>query len=199
MIKRIVVSALFLILIGYAVYSFAADNGEDETNGPNEYDVSGDTSQEGSGMMPPNTPKGIQEGEQAPDFELETVEGETIRLSDLKGKKVFLNFWATWCPPCKEEMPEMQKFHEEFGEEVEIVAVNVTTTETGIDDVQKYLDQQGYTFQVPLDKRNQVSSEYQAITIPTTYFIGTDGIVQQPRQVGPMNYDFMVKMKDDLK
>ncbi|WP_085508504.1 redoxin domain-containing protein [Thalassobacillus devorans] len=198
MIKRIVVSALFLILIGYAVYSFA-DNGKDEANGPNEYDVSGDTSQEGTGMMPPNTPKGIQEGEQAPDFELETVDGETIRLSDLKGKKVFLNFWATWCPPCKEEMPEMQKFHEEFGDEVEIVAVNVTTTETSVDDVQKYLEQEGYTFQVPLDKRNQVSSEYQAITIPTTYFIGTDGTVQQSRQVGPMTYDFMVKMKDDLK
>ncbi|MFG6120756.1 redoxin domain-containing protein [Thalassobacillus sp. B23F22_16] len=197
MIKRIVVSALFLILIGYAVYSFA-DNGKDEANGPNEYDVSGDTSQEGTGMMPPNTPKGIQEGEQAPDFELETTDGETIRLSDLKGKKVFLNFWATWCPPCKEEMPEMQKFHEEFDEEVEIIAVNVTTTETSVDDVQKYLEEEGYTFQVPLDKRNQVSSEYQAITIPTTYFIGTDGTVQQPRQVGPMTYDFMVKMKDSL-
>ncbi|MFG6115003.1 redoxin domain-containing protein [Halobacillus sp. MO56] len=198
MIKRLGISILVLGLVGYAIYSFT-DNGSDETDGPNEYNVSGDTSQEGTGIMPPNTPKGIQKGEQAPDFELETVEGETLRLSDLQGKKVFLNFWATWCPPCKKEMPEMQKFHEEFGDEVEIVAVNATTTETSMDDVKKYLEQEGYTFQVPLDKKNQVSSEYQAITIPTTYFIGTDGIVQQPRQVGPMTYDFMVKMKDKLK
>ncbi|SEB14126.1 Peroxiredoxin [Thalassobacillus cyri] len=198
MIKRLGISILVLGLVGYAIYSFT-DNGNDETNGPNEYNVSGDTSQEGTGIMPPNTPKGIQEGEQAPDFELETVEGETLRLSDLQGKKVFLNFWATWCPPCKKEMPEMQKFYEEYGDEVEIVAVNATTTETSMDEVKKYLEQEGYTFQVPLDKKNQVSSEYQAITIPTTYFIGTDGVVQQPRQVGPMTYDFMVKMKDKLK
>ncbi|WP_028782891.1 redoxin domain-containing protein [Thalassobacillus devorans] len=198
MVKRLGISILVLGLVGYAIYSFT-DNANEETSGPNEYNVSGDTSQEGTGIMPPNTPKGIQEGEHAPDFKLETVEGDTLRLSDLQGKKVFLNFWATWCPPCKKEMPEMQKFHEKFGDEVEIVAVNATTTETSTEDVRKYLEQEGYTFQVPLDKENKVSSDYQAITIPTTYFIGTDGVVQQPRQVGPMSYDFMVKMKEKLE
>src|SRR5699024_11314526 len=52
----------------------------------------------------------IEVGEEAPDFELETLDGETTKLSDLKGKKVILNFWATWCPPCQKEMPEMQEF-----------------------------------------------------------------------------------------
>src|SRR5690625_4184045 len=62
------------------------------------------------------TEVGLEEGNQAPDFELETIDGETVRLSELRGEKILLNFWATWCPPCRAEMPDMQKYHEEENE-----------------------------------------------------------------------------------
>ena len=74
----------------------------------------------------------LREGAEAPDFELTTLEGETVKLSDYRGKKVILNFWATWCPPCKAEMPHMQNFYEENKDkDVEIVAVNLTNMDKG--------------------------------------------------------------------
>ncbi|MBM7552627.1 peroxiredoxin family protein [Thalassobacillus pellis] len=196
MVKRLVAGAVLLILFGLVVYTITS---EKEQTGPEEYNVSGKTGQEGTAMVPPNSSEGLEPGDRAPDFELETLAGETVKLSDLKGKKIFLNFWATWCPPCKEEMPEMQKFQEEFGDEVVILAVNVTGSETSVKKVKKYIEEKGYSFTVALDKEDEVTDQYHAFTIPTTYFIGTDGTIQQKRKVGPMTYDFMVEMKEKLK
>ncbi|WP_267902155.1 peroxiredoxin family protein [Lentibacillus cibarius] len=71
---------------------------------------------------------GLQKGNIAPDFELTTLEGEQVSLSDYRGQRVVLNFWASWCPPCKAEVPDLQKFYE--NKDVEILAVNLTKTET---------------------------------------------------------------------
>src|SRR5690625_3090301 len=71
---------------------------------------------------------GLDAGQLAPDFELQTVNGETMQLSDLRGEKVLLNFWATWCPPCRAEMPDMQNYHEGYDDGV-ILAVNLLETE----------------------------------------------------------------------
>src|SRR5690606_33071951 len=96
---------------------------EVEDTGSNLYDVTGDTSVSG-GMIAPAESVGIQPGEIAPDFELETLDGAVVKLSELKGEKVILNFWATWCPPCKEEMPEMQEFYDKYGDDINVIAVN---------------------------------------------------------------------------
>ncbi|MFP4021177.1 MAG: peroxiredoxin family protein, partial [Halanaerobium sp.] len=66
---------------------------------------------------------GTEVGMQAPDFTLKNMDDKEVSLSDYRGQKVFLNFWASWCPPCRQEMPDMQKLHEEYGEEVVILAV----------------------------------------------------------------------------
>lgn len=129
---------------------------------------------------------GIQIGTKAPDFELKTLDGKTVKLSNLQGKKVVLNFWATWCPPCKAEMPEMQKYHEEINDEVIILAVNIDPQL----DVQKFVDEMGITFTIPLDEEDLVSTDYQVISIPTTYFIDTKGIIQE-KHIGSMTYDQM--------
>ncbi|MCA1023165.1 TlpA family protein disulfide reductase [Halobacillus litoralis] len=156
-------------------------------------------SQDGAGMTAPNAPEGLQQGGAAPDFTLETLDGETVSLSDFKGKKVFLNYWATWCPPCREEMPEMQRFQEAHGDEVVILAVNGTGSEKSVEKVEDFVQDGGYTFPVLLDQELSLNQNYQIISIPTTYFIGTDGIIQEPRIVGPMTYEDMEKMKNALK
>ncbi|GGF10276.1 thiol:disulfide interchange protein tlpA [Halobacillus andaensis] len=198
MIKQIGAALFLIVLVGFIVYNEVGKEETDTSGELQEYDASGDPSQEGTSMTPPNAPSGLQVGDQAPDFELETLDGESVKLSELKGQKVFLNFWATWCPPCKEEMPEMEKFHNEYGDEVVVLAVNATETESNESDVDKYIEEEGYTFPVLLDKDSEVNNDYQAMSIPTTYFIGTDGQVQEPRKVGPMSYDFMIEMKDAL-
>lgn len=134
----------------------------------------------------------------APDFELTTLEGETVRLSDYVGKKVFLNFWATWCPPCKEEAPDMQAIYEAYKDQgVEMLAVNVTNKENGEAAVAQFVKEHGLTFEVLLDKEAVASSMYQVITLPTTYMIDTKGNMVDAIE-GPMNEALMKELINKL-
>jgi peroxiredoxin len=137
---------------------------------------------------------GIAIGVKAPDFELKTLDGKNVKLSDFKGKKVILNFWATWCPPCKAEMPEMQKFYEEDHKDIVLLAVNIDPQL----DVQKFVDEMSITFPIPLDEDDEVNSVYQVISIPTTYFIDTKGIIRE-KHIGAMTYDHMKNYLSNLK
>jgi peroxiredoxin len=139
--------------------------------------------------------RGLSKGASAPDFELTTLNGEKVKLSDYKGKKVILNFWATWCPPCKAEMPHMQKYYEKNAEKenVEILAVNLTSMDDGKDKVQEFADGYELTFPIPLDVDGGIGEEYRAFTIPTTYMVDTKGLIQH-KIVGPMNEDMMAEM-----
>lgn len=134
------------------------------------------------------TKEGLAKGEVAPDFELTTLDGKAVKLSDYQGKKVILNFWATWCPPCRAEMPHMQDYFEEQAdrENVEILAVNLTTEDRGLDKVETFVNEYGLTFPIPMDKEGEIGSIYQTVTIPTSYILDTDGRVQN-KIVGPMN------------
>jgi peroxiredoxin len=116
---------------------------------------------------------GIEVGNTPPNFELKTLTGESVKLSDYKGKKVMLNFWATWCPPCKAEMPEMQKFYEANKEKVEILAVNMDPD----NDVAGFVKNGGFTFPILLDEENDVNRDYGIVSIPTTFFIDEQGII----------------------
>ena len=117
---------------------------------------------------------GIEIGKSAPDFELTKLDGTNVKLSDLKGKKVILNFWATWCGPCQQEMPDMEAFYKEHKENVEILAVNYTPSEkVGEEKVSNFIKEKGITFPVLLDKNIDVTTAYKVITIPTSYFIDT--------------------------
>jgi peroxiredoxin len=141
------------------------------------------------------TKEGLAKGEVAPDFELTTLDGKAVRLSDYQGKKVILNFWATWCPPCRAEMPHMQKYFEEQAkrENVEILAVNLTTKDRGLDKVQSFAREYELTFPIPMDKKGEIGSTYQAATIPTSYILDADGRVQN-KIVGPMNETMIEEM-----
>jgi peroxiredoxin len=117
----------------------------------------------------------LKEGTKLIDFELEDLEGKKVKLSSLKGKVVFLNFWATWCPPCREEMPSMQKLHLELeGEGLEILAVDLQEDRKT---VANFLQENGLTFKALLDRSGRVGSMYGARSIPTTYIIDKKGFV----------------------
>jgi len=121
------------------------------------------------------------------DFEAVGLDGNIIKLSDYKGKIIFLNFWATWCPPCIEEMPFLQEIYDEYkDQDVIILAVNSTSVELrgGTDSqkaesqTRKFIKEKGYTFPVLLDKEDEAWSIYMQRGIPTNYIIDKKGIIR---------------------
>lgn len=134
---------------------------------------------------------GLEEGNLAPDFQLQSLDGKELKLSDLKGKTVILNFWASWCPPCKAEMPHFQKFYlDHKNENVEIIAINLTTQEDSTTDIEDFVDDYGLTFPILLDSNGILGKTYQAITIPTSYMIDTQGFIRK-KIIGPMNTELL--------
>lgn len=113
-------------------------------------------------------------GDLAPDFTLKNLQGEEVSLSDFKGQPVLINFWATWCPPCRFEMPAIQKMYEQYQDEGFVVlAVDV---EEPISTVKQYIEQGGYTFPVLLDYKGQVANgPYRIRAFPTSYFVDREG------------------------
>lgn len=146
--------------------------------------------------------EGLKEGEMPPDFELSSLDGETIKLSDYKGKKVILNFWATWCPPCKAEMPHMQQFYETKADKqnVEIIAVNLTYAERVSNKrskVETFRNEYKLTFPILLDENGEVGKTYRPITIPTSYLIDTNGIIRK-KIIGPMDEEMMEQLVSEM-
>jgi peroxiredoxin len=127
-----------------------------------------------------------QKGFLSPDFALETADGEIIRLSDLRGRPVIVNFWASWCPPCREEMPALERVYQAYQDQGALVlGVNSTVQ----DDRQKALDfaaEQGLTFPILFDSTGEVTQQYGVRALPTTYFIDAQGIIQEVIAGGPM-------------
>ncbi len=117
-----------------------------------------------------------QVGKPAPGFTLKTPRGETLSLADFRGKTVVLNFWATWCPPCREEMPSMEALYRQCrNQPFAILAVSEDRDETS---VKYFLEEMGLTFPVLLDKDTAVGRAYRVLALPTTYVIGPDGKIK---------------------
>lgn len=120
-------------------------------------------------------------GDEAPDFQLNQIsknnELETVRLSDLEGKGVMLNFWATWCKPCEAEMPYMQELYPEYKDRgVEIVAVSLDSTELVVD---RFVDEYDLTFPIPHDQNGEIRDLYKVGPIPSSFFISPDGEIEE--------------------
>ena len=127
-----------------------------------------------------------QQGFLAPDFELATSNGETVKLSDLRGQAVLVNLWATWCPPCREEMQSIEKVYKEYKDQGFLVlAVNMTYQ----DDTQKipaFVAERELTFPILLDETGNMANDYQMRSLPSSYFIGRDGVINEVVIGGPM-------------
>lgn len=130
---------------------------------------------------------GLKIGQQAPDFELTDRSGRVIRLSDLRDKTVVLNFWATWCTPCRAEMPEMEKFYDGYRDrDVTILAVNATNSEASSKTVERWLQDKSFTFPIVFDAAGEAARMYRIYAYPSTYIIGPGGLILEKHQ-GPMN------------
>lgn len=119
----------------------------------------------------------------APDFQLPSLDGSTVTLSTLKGQVVLINVWATWCPPCRAEMPTIQAAYETYGRQgFTVLAVNLRENPRT---VAAYLQQFGLTFPALLDLDGQVSSLYRASVLPSSFFVDRQGIIRAVYR-GPM-------------
>jgi len=115
-------------------------------------------------------------GKEAPDFTLPTLSGNSVRFSDYKGKVVFLNFWATWCPPCREEMPSMESLYQRLkGREFEMVAISLD--QEGKKVVGPFVTKYGLTFPILLDTDKKASQLYRLSGIPETFIIDKNGFI----------------------
>ncbi len=134
-------------------------------------------------------------GSPAPDFTLNTPDGSTVQLAQLKGKPVWINFWATWCVPCREEMPAMQELYEQYRDKgLVILAVNM---EEDGPTVQRWIDSGGYSFTFVLDSDGQQVKRYNVKAAPTSYFVGRDGVIQD-QKLGQISRTEMVSKLDKL-
>jgi thiol-disulfide isomerase/thioredoxin len=140
---------------------------------------------------------GVGKGVVAPDFTLETLDGGSLSLSSFRGKVVLINFWASWCSPCRSEMPELQQAYVELGDDFVILAVNQTKADD-VDDVRNFVAEQRLGFPILLDKDGAISDAYRASALPTSVFVDREGIIYMV-QVGSMTKAFVESVVGEIK
>lgn len=170
-LKTIISVVIVVALLAVAVTSLIKKNAENEAMKEAETIQGSDVKDAG----------GLKVGEKAPDFTLQTLDGEEVSLADYKGKKVMINFWATWCPPCKAETPHLVNYYNEKAkkENVEILSINAMSTESKSENVGKFIKEYKMEFPVLIDARGELIKQYEVMNFPTSFFVNTKGIIQE--------------------
>ena len=134
-----------------------------------------------------NAPPNPQTGFSAPDFTLESLSGDPITLTDLRGKVVVLNFWASWCTPCRAEMPALNAVYEKFRDQGLVVLGVNTTYQDDETAARAAIQEWGLTFPIVLDRDSATGHRYHIQAMPTTFFVGRDGVIADMVFGGPMS------------
>jgi peroxiredoxin len=128
-----------------------------------------------------------REGFLAPDFSLVSADGENFTLSEFRGQAVLVNLWATWCPPCRAEMPAMQKLYDEYKDQGFVVlAVNMAYQDNPLE-VMPFTQEYDLTFPILLEETGDVAKKYELRSLPSSFFIDRDGFIQEVVIGGPMS------------
>jgi peroxiredoxin len=128
-----------------------------------------------------------QQGFLAPDFEVGTAGGEVIQLSNLRGQAVLVNLWATWCPPCREEMQTIEKVYQEYkAQGFTVLAVNMTYQDDP-SGILPFVNEHKLTFPILFDETGEMANAYQLRSLPSSYFVRRDGIINEVVIGGPMS------------
>lgn len=188
--KKGIIVLIIGLMIGWAVYDFVTQSNASTAATEKKKIEAVENTEEITADI------GLEIGQFAPDFELQTLDGESVRLSEYRGQRVLLNFWATWCPPCRAEMPDMQQFYE--NEDVVILAVNLTKTEKSREHVPAFVEDYRLTFPILLDEEIAVAGIYRIQPIPTTYFIDTAGRIHNAA-FGALDYQSMLDQLNQME
>ena len=156
----------FVLLLGGAYLLYTRLEGS-----VNTYQLSAQETRAPDGTAASETPGPVP----APDFTVYDEAGNEVHLSDYLGKPVVVNFWASWCGPCRMEMPEFQEKHLELGGEVQFLIINMTGGRETVETARDFIAGQGYTFPVLYDTEGDAAVTYGAYALPTTYFIDAEG------------------------
>lgn len=140
-----------------------------------------------------------QESAPAPDFTVYNADGSTVALSEKQGKPVFINFWATWCPPCRSELADINKAYETYGDRIEFMMVDLTDGYNGEDQptVEAFVAENGYTFPVYFDLDSSAAMAYGVRSIPTTVLVAADGTLLHT-QMGAMSESQIEQLMQQL-
>lgn len=123
-----------------------------------------------------NLPPSPNIGHPAPDFTLTDLEGNRVRLSDYRGKAVFLNFWATWCPACREEMPDIEAVYQKYKDkDAIIIGIDIMESKA---EVLSFVQENGYSWPFVLDTTGEVANRYRVTALPTSFFLDGEGIIR---------------------
>lgn len=183
--KPLILLSLIILFVGISIYIVSTE----PIDFPN---ISDNQNQTETPNISNNQPTNIFTEK---DFTLTDLDGNNVTLSDFKGKRIFLNFWASWCPPCIEEMPYMEKLYQEINDkDIVIVAVNIGETQNA---VKQFMNENNFNFLVLLDTNTDITSKYGVRSIPTSFFIDSEGNISNTI-IGYMNYEDMQRELDKM-
>jgi peroxiredoxin len=164
---RTFLCSLCVILVLLGSFSFTAEGGEDD-------------------LFSKIRINPIKGNKKSPDFSLTDLNGKGVEIKQFKGKVIFLNFWATWCGPCKEEMPGLEVLHQQFREK-NFVLLTISVDYEGIKPVQEFINKHRYTFPVLLDPKGETLDLFEVKGIPTTFLIDKKGKMVG-KAIGPRDW-----------
>lgn len=185
----LVISAILLLAAAIFTYKYLTSVTTVPPSPPDNRSSAPTATGEANGSVKKNT---------APDFTVLDSNGKTVRLSEKFGKPIVINFWATWCPPCKQELPDFDKLGKEYGDRIVFMMINLTDGyRDTVDGTKRFVSDKGYTFPVYFDTESSGAGAYKVISIPQTTFIDADGNVYKTH-IGAMSEETLRLYLDAL-